>query len=157
MKRRKEIVLPNLADIPFAQALEFARALSGLTYEEIAERMGKGQETVRRYFTDPTYNPPAPLIPKLCGVLGNTILVEWQSVHAGGYFTAGDFPCEESIETQIARLTKEFSDVLHEDGQARLDGEYSDEELSRIQGQLTELLQVGNKISSRISSMRRDS
>jgi len=46
--------LPNLKDIPFTQALTIAYSLTPLTYEQIAERMGKGHETIHRLFTDPS-------------------------------------------------------------------------------------------------------
>jgi hypothetical protein len=35
--------LPNLKDIPFTQALTIPYSLTPLTYEQIAERMGKGR------------------------------------------------------------------------------------------------------------------
>jgi transcriptional regulator with XRE-family HTH domain len=145
MKKIK-VEVPNLADVSFSQALTIARALSGMTNEEIAERMGKGKETIRRYFTDPTYNPPTYLLPKLCNVLGNFILVEWLAAHAGGCYVPNLHDCDlRSIDTLVAELTKEFSDVLKEDSIARLNDTYEPDELSRMEKELTEMMVKGEQ------------
>ena len=137
----------NLADIPFSRALEIAYAMSGKTYEKIAEEMSCGTETIRRYFTDPNYNPPSYKIPKLCRILGNFVLIEWQVVQAGGSFNLNnEIFCIESLETQIAQLTKEFSEVLAEDGSARLDGEYCSNDLSRIEKEIDDLIKNAQRL-----------
>lgn len=153
--KQKTVELPNLADITYAQALTLARLLSGKTYAEIAERMEKGTETIRRYFTDPSYNPPSCLVPKLCSVLGNFILIEWQCIHAGGQFVppVSDMSIRQ-LEIMLAELTKELSDVLHEDGMAREDGKYDDGELSKIQKEVTELLRKGHQVLNMVRAER---
>lgn len=155
MKKKPKI--PNLRDIPYSKALEIAKALSGKTNEEIAEEMGKGRETIRRYFTDPTYNPPAYLHPKLCKVLGNNILIEWQSVHAGGHFVMVNTEEDSDVhlELQIAQLTQEFADVLTEDGKARLNGMYEDDELSKIEKELDDLIKKGEQVKRLVYRKRK--
>lgn len=151
MKKRKDIPIPNLADISFAQALDLAyqacKFSTGKTYEDIAEEMHKGVETIRRYFTDPTYNPPTHLLPKLCKVIGNTILIDWLCVNAGGYFCLHE--SREShlpLESLIAELTKEFSDVLREDSKAMKDRIYSAEELAAIEKEIIDLLKKAEQV-----------
>lgn len=156
MKNRKDIPIPNLADISFAQTLDLAyqtcKFSTGKTYEDIAEEMQKGVETIRRYFTDTTYNPPTHLLPRLCKVIGNTILIDWLCIHAGGTFILHDeIPCNESLETQVAELTKEFSEVLNEDGKARLDGDYNLPELSKIEKEINHLLKKAEQVKKYIS------
>lgn len=83
MKKPKQITIGNLTDLTYLQVLEIAYRISGLTYEEIAEAVGKGRETIHRYFTDPAYNPPTGLVPRLCAVLGNHLMIEWQCARVG--------------------------------------------------------------------------
>lgn len=140
MKRQATIDIPNLLDIPFSQALLLALRLSGLTLTEVAERMGKGYTTIQRYFNDPTYNPPSYLIPDLCKVLGNNILIEWQVVRVNGIISYLDGNVSDAnLQMQISKLTKEFSDVLREDGKAMLDREYHPHELHRMENELEDL------------------
>lgn len=154
MKRRCMDV-PNLADISFSQLLTIAYVLSGKTYEVIAEEMGLGLTTIHRYFTDPSYNPPSYRVPKLCRVLGNYPIIEWQAIHVGGLFIKTEVSKEaQNLDMQISLLTKEFSDVLREEAQARLDDTYSDEELSRIDKELSDLLRKGNQVSLLIAARR---
>jgi len=155
VKKKQYVLIPNLITITFAQALELARALSGKTYDQIADEMDLGVETVRRYFTDPTYDPPSKRIPKLCSVLGNTILIEWQAVHAGGYFVPVVAPGQiKKLVILMSELTKEFSDVLREDGEAREDGEYNTGELVDVEKEVKDLLVKGQQIIEFISIQR---
>ncbi len=155
MKKPKQITIPNLKDLTYLQALTIAHELSRLSYEEIAERMGKGRETIHRYFTDPAYNPPTSLVPKLCRVLGNYLLIEWQAAQVDGYLTfetgvtdLGD------VVVKMGELTKEFSDVLKEDGEARKDGEYDSGELERTERELDHLIKKGIETKDTVRSMR---
>jgi len=154
-RKRVETNIPALTDIPFAKALKLAYSSQPLTYEEIAERLGKGTETIRRYFTDPTYNPPTHLVPKLCKIVGNNILLEWQAAQVGGHvvFIEGiDNPS--SMECKIATLTKEFADVLEEYGKAKADGNLDSEELGRIEKELNDLVVYAEGLRSSIQNMK---
>lgn len=144
MKKVKQFTMPNLKDLTYLQVLEIAYKSSGLTYEEIAEHMGKGRETIHRYFTDPSYNPPTSLVPRLCQVIGNYLLLEWQVAQVDGHLTfeTGGTECGD-VMVKMAELTREFSDVLREDGEARLNGQYEPEELDRMERELDELVKKG--------------
>ena len=61
------------------QALEMAKALSGMTLEEIARKSRISMNIVVRYFREgDNYCPGLEAIPVLCRALGNTILIDWQ-------------------------------------------------------------------------------
>ena len=155
MKKQPEIDNEHLLDIPYTRALELARAMSGLTYAQIAHEMDLGVETIHRYFTDPDYQPPTKRLPKLCKVLGNDILLNWVCLNSGGYFVrvAGGARGM-SIEIKIAELTKEFADVLRTDGEARLDKRYSREELAAMDRELSDLVVKAQQVKDILRSRR---
>lgn len=60
------------------QVLSLARRISGLTIQEIAERIGRDPATVGGWFAAGSDRwPPASLLPKLSQILGDPILIEW--------------------------------------------------------------------------------
>lgn len=63
-------------------ALRLAKEESGLTRDEIAERLGVSHSVTKRYFNiNDTYMPSLEMIPRLCLALGNDILcVGWRLV-----------------------------------------------------------------------------
>ena len=68
----------NLRHATFKQALVFAKLLSGMTNEEISEASGISLAQIARYFQEHDAYAPAPyLLPVLCRVLQNTVLVDW--------------------------------------------------------------------------------
>ena len=156
--RKKQIYVPNLKDIPFSGALDIAYASTPLTHSEIAERSGKGLETIRRYFKDPTYNPPVPFVPELCEIIGNNILIEWQVAQRCGHvFFSNQTPSDpgKDIRILIAELTKEFSDVLIEDTKAQLDNEYKDEELAVLDKEIEDLITKAEQLQHVILEVRK--
>ena len=59
-------------------ALRLAKQESGLTQSEIAERLGVSHAVIKRYFNvNDNYMPSLEMIPRLCSVLGNDILMRW--------------------------------------------------------------------------------
>ena len=143
MGRRKTKVELNLPyeSMNAKEALNMARAFSEKTYSEIADEMGIGTETVRRYHTDPVYNPPLPRVPELNRAYGNDVLIQWLARKCGGVFvrtTGIQSPAE--LQKEISLLTKEFSDVLKVHAEAIEDGKVTREELERIHKEAEELL-----------------
>lgn len=165
MRKKRIIEVPALSALPFSGALAIAYSLTDLTHEEIAEKMGKGIETIRRWFNpEDDYNPPIPLLPKLCRVIGNTILIEWICEHADGHYvyTVCD-RANASLDVLVAELTKEFSDVLKADSAARLapkrDGSaYRPTELETMARELEDLIvkaeQVKHLIAQQMEKQR---
>jgi len=143
MRRGKAKVELNLPyeSMNAKEALNMARAFSGRTYSELADYMGIGTETVRRYHTDPTYNPPLPRIPDLNSAYGNDVLIQWLARKCGGGFVRIEgihSPAE--LQKEISLLTKEFSDVLKVHAEAIEDGKLTEEEVERIHKEAEELL-----------------
>jgi len=135
-----ERVLPY-ESMSVKEVLNTARAVSGRTYSEIADDMGVGTETVRRYHTDPIYNPPLPRVPELNRAYGNDILVQWIARKCGGVFLRTDevrSPAE--LQKEISLLAKEFADVLKAHADAIEDGKVTVEELQKIHKEAEELL-----------------
>ena len=59
-------------------ALRLAKQESGLTQSEIADRLGVSHAVTKRYFNvNDKYMPSLEMIPRLCSVLGNDILMRW--------------------------------------------------------------------------------
>ena len=142
-RRRAKVVEMTLPyeSMNAKEALNVARAVSGKTHSEIADDMGIGTETVRRYHTDPTYNPPLPRIPELNRAYGNDILIQWLSRKCGGVFIrVNGIHSPADLQKEIALLTKEFSEVLKVHAEAIEDGKLTDEELERIHKEAEELL-----------------
>ncbi|MCC6345664.1 MAG: helix-turn-helix transcriptional regulator [Nitrospirales bacterium] len=158
MRKKRIIEIPDLSALPFSGALAIAYSLTELTHEEIAEKMGKGIETIRRWFNpEDDYNPPIPLLPKLCRVIGNTIVIEWICEHADGHYV--HTVCNHanaSLDVLIAELVKEFSDVLKANSAARLtparDGsEYHPAELEKMSRELEELIVKAEQVKHLIA------
>ena len=143
MGRRKTKVELNLPyeSMNAKEALNIARAFSEKTYSEIADEMGIGTETVRRYHTDPSYNPPLPRIPDLNAAYGNDVLVQWIARKCGGVFVRIQGIHEPAeLQKEISLLTKEFADVLSVHADAIVDGKLTQEELKKILKEAEELL-----------------
>ncbi len=95
------------------EALNLARFASGKPHSKIAEEMGVGTETVRRYHTDPTYNPPLPRIPELNRAYGNDILIQWLARKCGGIFIRAEgVKRPQELHKEVGLLSKKFASVL---------------------------------------------
>lgn len=69
---------PSLRHMTFKQALVYARMLSGMTKDEIAEAASLPPANVARYFQENDHYTPSPsLIPALCRAMDNIVLADW--------------------------------------------------------------------------------
>ncbi|ADU96018.1 hypothetical protein Theam_0044 [Thermovibrio ammonificans HB-1] len=135
-----ERVLPY-ESMSVKEVLNTARGVSGRTYSEIADEMGIGTETVRRYHSDPDYNPPLPRVPELNRAYGNDILIQWLARKCGGVFIkTNEVRSPAELQKEIAFLAKEFSDVLRVHADAIKDNELTKEELEKLHKEAEELL-----------------
>jgi len=143
MGRRKAKVELNLPyeSMNAKEALNIARAFSEKTYSEIADDMGIGTETARRYHTDPDYNPPLPRIPALNAAYGNDVLIQWLCRKCGGVFVRiKGLTSPAELQKEVALLTKEFSDVLNVHADITADGKVTDVEIQKLAKEAEELL-----------------
>jgi len=86
MKTRLKIEEMSLLDV-----LNLAVTMSGKTLDDIAAEMGWKPSNARRLFSSENYWPTLPNLPKLCVVLGNTILLDWLASQAAAGGCALDF------------------------------------------------------------------
>ena len=92
------------------EVLRLAKAESGLTEEQIAQKLGVSLAIVKRYFNAyDTYLPSLEMTRRLCTVLGNDILVRWLSAAA--------FPaqkkefCRDEILSGMVRAAHAFDEL----------------------------------------------
>ena len=138
-KTKVELNLPY-ESMNAKEALNVARAVSGKTHSEIADEMGVGTETVRRYHTDPTYNPPLTRIADLNRAYGNDILVQWIARKCGGVFIRVEgVRAPGELQKEMSQLCKEFSDVLKVHAEALEDGKVDNDEALRLAKEAEEL------------------
>ena len=88
-------------------ALRLAKEESGLTRDEIAERLGVSHSVTKRYFNiNDTYMPSLEMIPRLCLALGNDILMRWLEARLQG----GESFSREEIEEEMVRAANAFEE-----------------------------------------------
>ena len=78
-------------------ALRLAKEESGLTRDEIAERLGVSH----------SYMPSLEMIPRLCLALGNDILMRWLEARLQG----GESFSREEIEEEMVRAANAFEEL----------------------------------------------
>lgn len=70
--------MPDYKNMSAKEALREAKDASGMTAEEIARGLGISASHMRRYLdTGDSYFPSLGMIPALCRVMRNTILLQW--------------------------------------------------------------------------------
>lgn len=67
----------TLKGYSLVSAMRMAIAYSHKTEDEIAAGMDWGAASASRFFSSGDYWPALPNIPRLCRVLGNTIILQW--------------------------------------------------------------------------------
>lgn len=81
-------------------ALRLAKQESGLTQSEIADRLGVSHAVTKRYFNvNDKYMPSLEMIPRLCSVFGNDILMRWMEAR----LRRGESVCREEIAEALSR------------------------------------------------------
>lgn len=70
--------MPDYKNMSAKEALREAKDVSGMTAEEIAHGLGISTSHMRRYLdAGDNYTPSIGMIPALCRVMRNTILLQW--------------------------------------------------------------------------------
>ena len=126
----------NLHHSTFKQALVYAKALSGMTNEEIAEASGINGPQVSRYFQEhDTYAPAPYLLPVLCRVLGNTVLVDWLNAQVEELRPASTILTVQDLSMAVMRATQNTGDLNSKTLAAIADGVISQAEALTLQAQ----------------------
>ncbi|WP_308774960.1 helix-turn-helix domain-containing protein [uncultured Bilophila sp.] len=68
----------NYKKMTAKEAIRAAKEESGLTAEQVARRLNVSTSVIRRYLKeDDNYFPGLEMLPRLCLVLGNSLLLDW--------------------------------------------------------------------------------
>ena len=145
--------MEDLRRISLFDAINLAVAKSGYSRDEIGALMGWTPAATNRIFSTDNYWPSLPTIPKLCFVLGNSILVDWLKVHTDEYLQQlhTENLDAQSLIKELGRLFKEIGDVALEGNKAIEDGQITTREARRI---IRELYDVVNKALEMIGGLR---
>ena len=144
----------DLKKISLHDAINLAVAMSGKSREEIGAEMGWSPAVTRRIFTIDNYWPSLPSIPKLCSVLGNTIIIDWLAEQSEEYFVDKQVPTTtpETLIKDLGGLFKEIGDVATQGNEALEDGKLTTIEARRI---IKELYDVIKKAMHMIGGLRK--
>ena len=126
----------------FSAAFRLAVSLSGKNDDEIAAAMGWSESVKNRIFHNHDYWPSLPTVPRLCAVLGNTIVARWIIDNANFLIRKVPPTDAPTLLRQLREAMKEFSDIM-EHGQAALeDWHISRQEARRIIREMSDLMRV---------------
>lgn len=145
--------MTQLQRIEAVDAFKLAAVSSGKTVQQIAGEMDWTEHQGRRVFNNEEYYCKYSDLPRLCSVLGNTVLLQWLQVQALNY---GLQERKVSVDCQtlimrIGEIFGEASDVGKEATDAIQDGVIEPKECRRIIKELDELV---NKSLDLIRDMR---
>ncbi|WP_457571528.1 phage regulatory CII family protein [Desulfovulcanus sp.] len=145
--------MEDLKNISLFDAINMAVAKSGYSRDEIGALMGWTPAATKRIFSTDNYWPSLPTIPKLCSVLGNSILVDWLKVHTDEYLQQIQIQNLDApgLVKELGQLFKELGDVALEGNRAVEDGQITTREARRI---IKELYDVANKAMEMIGGLR---
>lgn len=133
-------------------ALRLAVSLSGRADDEIAAAMNWSPRVANRIFSNDSYWPSFPTLPRLCAVLGNDILARWVTVNAAvlpEHVDAVDAP---TLVTLMGELFGEMGDVAGEGRRALEDGSISELDVRRILRELRGVLDKGAEFMGRLQA-----
>lgn len=126
----------NLRHATFKQTLVYAKLLSGMTNEEIAEASGIGGPQVSRYFQEhDTYAPAPYLIPVLCRVLGNTVLVDWLNTQVEDLRPVAAISNVQDLTMAVMKATQNTGDLNSKTVEAIADNAITQAEARTLQAQ----------------------
>jgi transcriptional regulator with XRE-family HTH domain len=135
--------LPDMRGYSLPAALRMAFALSGKSDDEIAAAMGWGSSTANRIFHNQDYWPSLPTLPKLCVVLGNTVVPRWITDNAD-FLTERARPMDASQLFKALRgMMRETAELLEAGERALTDGKIESLEARRVLRELEDIFKVG--------------
>lgn len=98
----------DLSKATSKEALHIAKQKSGLTENEIAARLGVSLSVVKRYFQrEDSYLPSLEMIPRLCAVFGNTLLLRWMEVQT----EKEEMPDRPTMLAAVLRASRKLEDL----------------------------------------------
>lgn len=133
----------DLKNMTFKEVAHIAKAKSGMTAEDIAEATEESPGNVAQWFREFNHrHHPAPhKIPRLCKVLGNNLLLEWQQVQLQEFQPSQSSKIKNTSDllTRVNDLARELGDVHQAVHEAIDDGEVDSQEASELSGELRDV------------------
>lgn len=145
--------LQRLGELAPLDVYKLALTTAGKSPQKVSEAMGWDTGQTNRIFSPEKYWPSYPQLPKLCHILGNTILIDWLMIRAMRYGldeTHQDVDCK-NLALRVADLFGEVGDVGRSAQAALEDGKLEPKELRAI---IRELTDVGDKTFGLIADLR---
>ena len=136
-------IVPDLAGMSLPAAVRMAISFSGKSDDDIAAAMHWGKSQSNRFFHSMDYWPSLPNIPRLCEVLGNTIIARWIVDNADFLVLRVPPTDAPALFRQLRDMLKEMSGLMDEAQKAMEDGVISGLEARRIIHDLTGLFRAG--------------
>ena len=139
-----------LRGMPAFAALRLAVSLSGKADDEIAAAMNWSPRVANRIFSNDSYWPSFPTLPRLCAILGNDILARWVTVNAVALPEPVDAVDASGLITLMGDLFAEMGDVANAGRNALADGQINDLDARRILRELRDVLDKGAEFMGRL-------
>jgi len=131
----------DYVNMSLLDALHLARRLSGKSEDEIGAAMNWNPGNTARIFGTGEYWPTLPNIPRMCVVMGNNILIDWQhaQAHAGG--VQHEFPAIDcsGLLTGMAQMMDDLGSVANEAQRAVANNDIERAEAARLVKRLLRL------------------
>lgn len=122
----------NLKGMSVKSAFHLAIANTDKTQEEIMDQMGWTPTVMSRFLSFDGYLPSFSTIPKLCKVLGNTIIVDWLIANLESAENKHEPMDARDLLLAVATLAEKFGNVATECRSASLDDTITIAEAKRI-------------------------
>lgn len=147
----------DLTTFSLPAAFGLAVSMSGKADYAIASSMGWAQSQASRIFNcGDDYWPSLPSIPRLCSVLGNTVLLDWMAAQAGISYQpvpaqVADVP---KLLQGLDALLHEVAHVVSECGTAAADGVLEHAEARRIVNRLNAMIASAAPLMASLQACR---
>lgn len=147
----------NLRSFSLPAAFGLAVSMSGKADYDIASAMNWSPSTASRIFCpSDDYWPSLTSLPRLCGVLGNTVLLDWIAAQAQPQAMA---PAPSPLNTTellqgLEKILREVADVTRECGTAAADNAVDTAEARRILRELHHLIAQATPLMAGLHALR---
>lgn len=147
----------NLSHMSLSAAFSLAVSLSRSSRDDIEAGMDWSPEVASRIFNpSDNYWPSLPSLPRLCAVLGNTILAEWIAIRAGVpiYAERSEQIDVATLLTSLEPMLAECGSVVKEAGRAVADGAVTPAEARRILREIYDMLSALSPMIAGLQALR---
>ena len=138
-----DMAVPNMRGWSLPAAMRLAFALSRKTDDEIAAEMGWSSSTANRIFHNQDYWPSLPNLPRLCLVLGNSVIPRWIIDNAVFHFDRVRPMDAPTLFTSLRQMMAETARLIEEGEKSLEDGKVVSQEARRVLRALADVFHVG--------------